>query len=49
MCFREVTDKNFLNIICMSQRYGRIPTWGDIGLMAAVNKKKGRILKTAGK
>jgi hypothetical protein len=32
----------------MSRRYGRIPTWGDIGLIAAVYKKKYRILKTAG-
>jgi hypothetical protein len=33
----------------MSRRYGCIPTWGDIGLIAAVYKKKDRILKSAGK
>ena len=33
----------------MSRRYGRIPTWGDIGLVAAVYKKKDGILKTTGK
>jgi hypothetical protein len=49
MCFREVTDKNFLNIMCMSRRYRRIPTWGDDGLIAAVCRKKDRILKTTGK
>ena len=32
----------------MSRKYGRIPTWGDIGLMAAVYEKKDRILKTTG-
>jgi hypothetical protein len=32
----------------MSRRYGRIPPWGDVGLIAAVYKKKNRIVKTTG-